>query len=264
MDNWERSKMPSYEWPKHGAGGPGILDSIILYVEWISEQFKTVYDNLDDVAVIGSTLAWPFWVMYGYFLGWKNLLVSIRTLYDESITFLDRIADTSGLYSLLASMSQDWIDIRWAPRSWVMDKLTDLATVEWGFSYRLISWVIDLVKRYATHITSLFDDRSLWFRDVMQSYYNFLYRLYQDPNREIKMIVTYIWPYLDSLARDPLEWFRDTISTVFHVEGSFWDQPLYNISGNVFDWVYVYIAEEQERIKRTCERVLRYFWEGVK
>lgn len=177
----------------------------------VAGNFKGIFNDIRDVWLLGTWLAWPFFFMYTYFMSAGDFCIQADDKLVDVITWVKGITEGSTFWHLLSNVTYDIGFILRDPVGWLLWRLDTISYI-----YR-----------------QLRDDPYGWFRDKLLAVFPIFYDIIYN---------TYWWfrDRIRDLSGDLVWLLDDSWGFIYHkVIGVFgWAWSLqFRASDSIIDWI---------------------------
>jgi len=177
----------------------------------VSDDMYSLYVKLKDVWLLGTHLRWPFFYLYLYFKGLKQLSYQADDIFREVKRWVDGLIEGTSFEDMLYWVSSQFRAIRSDPVAWVKGKITNISHDMWRLINTPHVWVFDKIESWIT-----------WFHDFRTN-----------PIVTIRNFLTTAHPFLSTFLFYPTTYI---VGKIYESIG-FLRQLRDNPQKTVIDWV---------------------------
>lgn len=196
--------------------GRTVLDRIATKFKDIAGDFYSLYEDLEDIWLLGKWLRWPFWWLYTYFRFISDKFYQADDLLREFKRWIDGIVEGSVFEDLLYWLSSHFRTIRYNATSWVKWRIEDISGDLWRFINTPHVWVFAKI-----------DDWISWF-----------YAFRQDPRGTIVNWLTERYPWLAQFLLNAIAYIVNAVYSGISFIRDLRDRPQSTIINWLAQWYF--------------------------
>ena len=202
-------------------GAPILPPQTVLYriadkVMIIASDMHNLYEQLDDVWLLGTYLRWPFWWLWFYCDYIATKLYQADDLIREIKRWVDGIVDGTVFEDMIDWVSREYKSLRYDPKGWVRRMFQSISHETWQILNVPAVWVLDRL-----------EGNIHWFGTFRR-----------DPITAVVGWLTSRYPWLSQFLLNTLYFIRDKVYDSIGFMRDLRDNP----QARVIDWLASWYA----------------------